>query len=236
MKFGHLKSKIEKLLIESYSTNTIKDNMFIFKELVLNKKPISNLYHLYSELSSNKGLNESIADDYINESINLGKTLLTQISKSDLDEIKLWVEQHDTINEYEVIDDLFTDNPLKIESKIKSKNLIKETLIKSSTPIDVPQVPISEMVNIANKNINEHISTLSESDAIKLKKLLEEDDNVLEQKFNFLKENIVDKLTIIKESEDVETQQAITETIDKINNENYSKLNFLKLKDLINSL
>ena len=38
MKFGVLKSKIEKCLIESYNKNTFKDNIFIFNELVRKNK------------------------------------------------------------------------------------------------------------------------------------------------------------------------------------------------------
>ena len=50
MKFGLLKSKIEKCLIESYKKDSFKKNMFIFKELVLENKNIGKLFYLYNEL------------------------------------------------------------------------------------------------------------------------------------------------------------------------------------------
>jgi hypothetical protein len=62
MKFGILKSKIEKLLAESYTNNTFKKELSNFKKLVLENKNISKVFYLYDELNSNKGLNESMVD------------------------------------------------------------------------------------------------------------------------------------------------------------------------------
>ncbi len=67
--FGELKSKIETHLTESYKKGTLKDNLFVFEELVLKNKNISKIFFLYDELSSNKGLQESVANEFINESI-----------------------------------------------------------------------------------------------------------------------------------------------------------------------
>ena len=67
--FGLLKSKIENVLLESYSNNTFKNEITTFKKLVLENKNISNLYYLYDELNSPKSLNESFVNDYINECI-----------------------------------------------------------------------------------------------------------------------------------------------------------------------
>ena len=88
MKFGVLKSKIEKCLIESYNKNTLKDNIFIFNELVKNNKNISKIYYLYDELSSNKGLSESVANDFINGAITIYENALNKINKKD---IKLFI-------------------------------------------------------------------------------------------------------------------------------------------------
>ena len=55
MKFGLLKSKIEKNLLESYSKGKLAEEIKIFKKLVLENKTLSRLYYLYDELNSNKG-------------------------------------------------------------------------------------------------------------------------------------------------------------------------------------
>ena len=38
--FGEIKSKIETYLTESYQKNTLKDNLFVFEQLVLKNKNI----------------------------------------------------------------------------------------------------------------------------------------------------------------------------------------------------
>jgi len=43
IKFGILKSKIEKVLLESYSNDTFKDELKNFKKLVLENKNISKM-------------------------------------------------------------------------------------------------------------------------------------------------------------------------------------------------
>ena len=55
MEFGLLKTKIEESLNNSYNRKTLKKDMFVFNELVLENKNIAKLYFLYDELSSNKG-------------------------------------------------------------------------------------------------------------------------------------------------------------------------------------
>ena len=41
MTFGELKSKIETSMSQSYKSNTLKENLFVFDELVLKNKNIS---------------------------------------------------------------------------------------------------------------------------------------------------------------------------------------------------
>ena len=130
MKFGLLKSQIENILIESYKNETIKDNMFIFKELVLKNKNISKMFYLYDELNSNKGLNESIASEYINQSIIVYENLINKINPNQLKEIQMWVGHIQCENNYTLVDDLFSNNVTSLESKIKSKNTIKKVLIQ----------------------------------------------------------------------------------------------------------
>ena len=108
MKFGILKSKIENKLVESYKNNTIKKEMPKFNQLVLKNKNISKLFYLYDELSTNKGLNESIANEYINQSITVYENSINKISKNDVKSINDWIEGTEYNNEYDVIDDLFS--------------------------------------------------------------------------------------------------------------------------------
>lgn len=240
MKFGVLKSKIEKCLIESYNKNTFKDNIFIFNELVKNNKNISKLYYLYDELSSKKGLSESLANDYINESITIYENVVNKISKKNIEEIKMWVSNITTENNYEEIDNLFSNNVVMLENKLQSRKRIVESLksveVKSESG-KIINVSLEDMVNVANKTVNEFLSNISESEKKELMTILKEDENKLSSKFEFIKENTLKRLDNILLSEsDGEVKKTILETIEKVKNETFNKVSYVKLKNLNESL
>ena len=84
IKFGILKSKIEKVLLESYSNDTFKDELKNFKKLVLENKNISKIFYLYDELSSKKGLKENTVNDYIHECVTMYENTINKINKMQL--------------------------------------------------------------------------------------------------------------------------------------------------------
>jgi len=240
MKFGVLKSKIEKCLIESYNKNTFKDNMFIFNELVKKNKNISKIYFLYDELSSKKGLSESVANNFINESITIYENTINKIPKKNIEEIIMWVGGISSINEYEEIDNLFSNNVVMLENKLQSRKIIVESLksveVKSESG-KIINVPLGDMVNVANKTVNEFLSTISESEKKELLELIKEDESKLQIKFDFIKENTIKRLENILMSEsDEETKNTIKETIQKVNKEIFTKINYVKLKSLNETL
>lgn len=236
-KFGILKSKIEKVLLESYSNNTFKEELKNFKTNVLNKKNIAKVFYLYDELNSKKGLSESVASDYVHECITLYENTINKIKPEDLKILKTWVGNVETENEYNHIDELFSTDVLAIESRIKSKRTILESL-KKPTPIEkeIVKLPISAMINVANKTIQNYVESLNESEQKELINFLKSDDEELKSKFNSLKEDILTKLDTLKEGSDSETLTRINETINKISTEKYDKLTYFKLKGLKENL
>lgn len=238
MKFGVLKSQIESVLVESYKNEQLKKDMFIFDELVLKNKNISKLYYLYDELTTNKGLNESIANDFINQSIVVYENTINKIKPSELKEIELWVGHIECENQYKTIDDLFSSSVLNLENKIKSKNVILETVMKSpENKGDVVKVPLKTMVDVANKTIDSYLEKLTESDKVEIKKILSSDESQLTESFFTLKGTILGKLEKLQENEvDDETAQKITETIDKVKNETLNKESYFKLQKLNENL
>lgn len=238
MKFGIIKSKIEKVLLESYTNNTFKDVVKTFNYIVLDNKNLSRLYYLYDELNSNKGLNESVAKDYINESIKIYENTLNNITESDIRKINIWLSDVKCENIYENIDNIFNLDVLNIESNIESKKVVVETLKK--TPVkkqETVNLPISTMVKVANKTISNYIDSLNESEKEELTNFLKEDDGDLKQKFQFLKENLLTKLENMKSSEsDTTIQSRIDETLTKVSSEEYDKLTYFKLKNLNENL
>ena len=89
MKIGLIKSKVEKLLIESYQTNTFKEEVKNFKENVLENKKIAKAFSIYDELSKNSNLSESKANKYLNVS-----------SKLFLDLLKDNIQEHSELQEF----------------------------------------------------------------------------------------------------------------------------------------
>lgn len=237
IKFGILKSKIEKVLLESYSNDTFKDELKNFKKLVLENKNISKIFYLYDELSSKKGLNENTVNDYIHECITMYENTINKIKSSELNNLKTWVGDIKSKNLYETIDGLFSTDVLTIESKIKSKKLIKESLMVTK-PISkkIIKLPLTTMVNVANKTISSYINELNESEKKDLMKFLSTDDSVLKENFETIKGEVIVKLKTLQEGSDIGTLSRITETIEKVESEKYDKLSYFKLKNLKESL
>jgi hypothetical protein len=238
MKFGILKSKIENVLVESYKNGTFKEELKNFDKFVLKNKNVSKLFYLYDDLSSNKGLNESIVDEYINESIKLFENTINKINPTELNKLLVWVKNSKTDNKYETIDSLFSTGVLTIENRIKSKKLISESL--SQFPVkekEVVNVPFSSMISMANKTISKHLDGLNESEKREFNQLLSVNDTELEPKYSTIKESVVSKLTSIRrENTDYQTGKRINETITKLETEKYDKLNYYKLKSLYENL
>ena len=238
MKFGLLKTKIEKCLTESYENGTFKKDVFLFKELVLNNKNVSKLYYLYDELSKNKGLNESLGSEYINQSTIIYENIINKIDKLNLKELSLWLGHVKSGNNYNDIDNLFSPSVVNLEEKIKSKKTILENLKKQPvTEEETSKVPMNKMVKVANKTVNDYISTLGESDKKKLTSILNESNDKLFIKYDVLKETVIEKLEDLKSDEsNNEVLGRITETINKVQKESFDKLSYFKLLQLNKNL
>jgi hypothetical protein len=93
------------------------------------------------------------------------------------------------------------------------------------------------MVNIANQTLSNYIENLDESTKKEFLLLISEDTKSLESKFEDIKESAVNKLkTILEKEEEFELKTKISETIDRVKNEKFDQLNFLKLKSLEESI
>ena len=234
MEFGVLKTKIEDKLVHSYVNNTIKKDLFVFEQLVLNNKNLGKLYLMYDELSSKKGLNESLSNDFISENISEFKSIKKSISKSDLDEINMWIGHLKPENRYVDVDNLFTSDVTKLEEKVKSKqNILTNLMEVQKVNESRSNVSLSNLMEVANKTVNDYLNTLSESEKNEIKKIMTEDENKLEIEFNFIKENSITRLNNLKLNEsDSDVINTIDQTISKIGNETFSKISYVKLKKL----
>lgn len=238
MKFGLIKSKIEKCLTDSYLNESFKKDIFIFNELVLNNKNLKEMYHLYDELSSNKGYGDDFANEFISESVSILKEKIKTIDRVVLEDFNLWLSEVETENIYQDIDNLVYTSTIKLEEKIKSKKTIVESLKMESDKItDIVKLPVTKIVEAANKTLENYLQTINESEREEVKKILSEDNDKLSVKYEVLKESTIDKLNDLNSSnEDSEVTTRINQTITKLNNENYNRVNYFKLKELFTNL
>ena len=241
MKIGVLKSRVEKLLSESYGKGTFKEEIKNFNRNVLSNKNISKLFFLYDELSTNKGYDQKLAEDFVFESITMFENIINKTDKKDLEKIKKWVISVNSHNQYTDIDNLFynSGDVLHLENKVRSKKVIVEGLKKTQVNENKETIllPLSSMVRVANKSIEDFISNLNESEKKELNLLLKEDELVLVEQFQNLKDEAVVKLVVVLEGEsDESVKNTINETIDNIKSKKFDRLEYFKLKNLVDNI
>ena len=236
MNFGHIKTKIEQHLMESYSNGTLKGELKKFKSYVLDNKKISKMFHLYNELKENKSLSELVAREFIGECVSICESI--KINKSDLKRVENWVGHVKIGNKYEDIDILFSKDILQLENKVFVKQSILQNLMSKKDMIENKvNLPLSTMVNIANKTLSNYVGTLNESEKKELMGILTIPDNEMKSDFEKMQESTIEKLNSLLISEsDQEVKGKILETIEKIKNENVDRVSYFKLKKLNETL
>jgi hypothetical protein len=236
MKFGLLKSKIEKKIIDSYAKNNFKNEIKLFKKYVLENKSFSKIFYIYDNLSENKGFDKDYVNDYINECVDLYNKITRKINKEDCRQLNEWVSNIETENNYLDIDNIFSNNVLMTEEKLKSRKKIIDNIVKTPKQKgETMNLPISTLFSVANKSANSYIESLDESERIEIIKIMNESDDSLQKDFETLKINVIEKLENIKES-DEDSKSRIAEAIEKIKTDSYSKFSYYNLKNLYESI
>ena len=232
MTFGQIKSLVEQNLIESYKNEKeFKKSLKEFKHNVLNNKHMAKLYSLYDQLSTPQGLNESDAKDFLEEGINLIQQILPNIKLPK-------TLSENIVNKYSDIDSLVYTNKLNLLERVNSKKNITNVLTSNNNTIkESINIPLKSMVTIANQALHKYIETLDESSKKEFIQLISEDTKTLEDKFETIRENTIKKLnSILEKEQEVELKTKLSETINKLKSEKFDQLNFLKLKNLEESI
>lgn len=232
MTFGKIKSIIENNLIESYrDEKEFKKSLREFRQNVLNNKNISKLYSLYDQLSTPQGLNESDAKDFVEEGINLIQKLLPNVKLP-----KTLSENID--NKYQDIDALVYETNLNLMERVNSKKNIANVLTSTNNVVkESINIPLKSMVKIANQTLSNYVDNLDETSKKEFIQLISEDSKTLETKFETIRESAISKLnSLLEKEEESDLKLKLSETIDKLKNEKFDQLNFLKLKGLEESI
>jgi hypothetical protein len=232
MTFGIIKSLIENNLLESYKNEKdFKKTLREFKHNVLNNKSMSKVYELYDQLSTPQGLTESDAKEFLEEGISLLQRVLPSIKlpKTISESVK---------NSYTDIDTLVYTQKTDIKERINAKkNIVSILTLKTETVKESINIPIKSMVNIANQTLKTYLDTLDENSKKEFIQIVSEDTKILESKFETIRESAITKLQIILENEnESEIKLKISETINQLKNEKFDQMNFLRLKNLEESI
>lgn len=234
MEFGLLKSKIESKLIESYNNKNFDSELKTFKKLVLENTETKKLYYLYDILSSNKGYQESFAEDYVNECVNLYKNI--KINSNVLKQLNKWTENVVVENQYKDIDMVLFKNTMNVESILESKQRVIKTLSIIKEESEVINISMDKMVEVANNTVKNYLSTIDESEQKEIKKYISLPQSEIQKRYEVLSEMVIEKLEVMSESSEPEVLSKINETIEKIKSEKINVVSLVKLKNLTENL
>ena len=234
MKIGLIKSKVEKILVESMSDNTFKDKIKTFKSLVLEDKNIAKAFYLYDIMDRKRGLNPNDADLFINECIRQFEKL--NFNSKKILQLESWVKEIPTeSNTYEIIDNIFNED-LDIEKILEAKKTITKKIILKDKKTDTPSIPLNKVYEIAENTTKEYLSDLSENELKTLNKYLTLTESEIVSKYDLLSEMTIEKLDELGSISDTSTKEKITETVERIKSEPKNQINLMKLRQLFNSL
>jgi hypothetical protein len=234
MEFGLLKSKIENILVESYNNGTFNNEIKNFKSLVLGNKEVRMSYHLYEELSKEKGFIKEFAEDYLDECISLYSQ--NTINKTTLKKLNEWVKNVKCENNYSDIDTVLSKNTFIIENIIKEKQNIVKRLTSKKVEVEQVNLPLEKMVEVANNTLSNYLTTLNEEDLATIKKYSTLSKDELSKRYEVLSEMVIEKLEKLTKTSEKEVVSHINETISKIKNDKIDSVSLIKLKTLNESL
>jgi hypothetical protein len=99
------------------------------------------------------------------------------------------------------------------------------------------KIPVSSMVKIANQTLENYIQTMDVESKKLFLEVIKGDKEKMENDYTKLKENTISKLNgLLSNQSENEMKSKISETIEKLQNENFTQINYVKLISLENGL
>jgi len=237
-KFGEIKSKVEQISVDLFGKKDFTKFMRGLKSNILENKDLTEIFYIYDDLSSKKGLSKDIASDYVNESIEYCQILIEN-NRTSLNKLTKWVSQYnvESPNNYKNIDTIVYGNSIRdLETVLESKKNIISTIISEETKKQIKEsvnLPLSTMVKVAEENLKGEMSNLTESEKNELVSISSLSKEELETEFNSLKESVISNLKgSLDESKEDEIKTMIGQTITKISDSKCTHYDLYKLRKL----
>lgn len=231
MTFGQIKSAIEKSLVESYKNQSdFKKTLREFKHNILENKSFSKLYSIYDDLYKSQGLSKEDAEAFLSEGIEIIRHLV--------EKTQLPSGVGITENVYSDLDNLVYFKNVDLSERVKSRRTIISNLMKQPNNVtESVKIPLKSMVNIANQTVQSYLETLDESTKVEVFHLMATSKENLEKEFQTIKESTIEKLASISEKEsENEMKTKLNDTIEKIKTESFDLMNYIRLKQLKDSI
>lgn len=232
MTFGLVKSTIESNLLDSYKNEKeFKKTLREFKENILNNKKVSKLYSVYDQLSSPQGFSQSDAEQYLNEGLNLIEKILPSVK------LPTSTKRNEN-NNYTDIDNLVYTNKLNLKERLQSrKNILSVLMSEPKKLTEGVKIPVSSMVKIANQTLENYIHNMDSESKKIFMDVVKSEKETIEKEYVSLKEGTIDVLkNLSSQSNEIEVKTKITETIEKLEKEEFNQINYVKLITLKNGL
>lgn len=237
-KFGEIKSKVEQISVDLFGKSNFTKFMKEFKSNILESKDLTEIFYIYDDLSSKKGLSKDIATDYINESIEYCQILIENNKKS-IGRLTEWVSKFNinTPNNYKNIDTIIYNTSIRdLETVLESKKHILTNIISEEPKKEIKEsvsLPLSTMVKVAEDNLKGELSNLTESERKEIISISSLSKDELETEFNTLKESVISNLKgSLNESKEDEIKTMINQTITKISDSKCTHYDLYKLRKL----
>lgn len=231
--FGQIKTAIENKLVEGYKTKTFSAELKKFKELVLGDKETAKLFYIYDSLSKPHGYSQRISEMFVNESV---KRISKIDGKMDLTDLLSWVGPLGE-NRYQDIDDSLNEDIRDIQTVVESKQRIMDLLSEEVNNMKPVKLPLNTMLSVADKTIKEVMKEMTEEEKNDFTEIVSINEEELADKYNALREETLAKLKdlIVKQTEP-EMMNKIAQVMERVENDEVSKVNYYGMKKLVESI
>ena len=243
--FAKYKQSLDNILENSYTNKKeFKNNLSVIMGTLKFSKPLREFFTLYNEIEIKNFDTIEDSKNYLNEAVRYlreNKKELVSV-KNILD--KIIVNRKNLCNNqiknpiYENIDTVvFNNNIINIESLIKSREFLSESMINRKKHSTVKVNPKILSHTISRNYQEEYGNSLSESEQDILKNTLLMTEESINTEFDNVKDVALNRInTLLKETQEEGLCAKLVETKDEIKQLKGTKINYIKVRGLLEDL
>lgn len=238
--FGNIKTRILKQLTEAYVAKDGKQISKILK-LIKENKDFLDLYNFYDDVEEKYFDDVEVAKLYVEEISNLLSQKSKNIQETCQKFESILTENEANGNElYDALDQLLgTNNIRNLDKKLVAKKKVVNFLTTEKTNVEEVKsdnytLNESLLSTILISNFNsKYADVLSEEDKKEFKEIVSLTNEEVEEKINDLRESLNEKIdTLLTENKDVGLKTKLTEVKQRVDEMDYSRLSYYKIKQL----